>query len=35
VVTPVIRDDDGDEIELTLIETFPDELGIADDGRGV
>ena len=35
VVTPVIRDDDGDEIELTLIETFPDELSIADDGRGV
>ena len=35
VVTPVMRDGDGDEVELTLIETFPDELGIEDDGRGV
>lgn len=34
VATPVIRDDDGDKIELTLIEIFLDELDIADDGRG-
>jgi len=35
VVIPVMRDGDSDEVELTLIETFPDELGIEDDGRGV
>lgn len=34
-VTPVMRDGDGDEVELTLIETFSDELSIEDDGRGV
>ena len=35
VVTPVMRGGDGDEVELTLIETFPDELGIEDAGRRV
>ena len=34
VVTPVMRDGDSDEVELTLIETFPDELGVEDDERG-
>ena len=35
VVTPVMRGGDGDEVELTLIETFPGGLGIEDARRRV
>ncbi|OCL12338.1 hypothetical protein AOQ84DRAFT_227836 [Glonium stellatum] len=32
VVTPAIKDCDGDEVELTLVEKFADTLGVEDNG---